>query len=90
MCVVHACVHGFVHVCGHMRVCAYELKRLMLRVILHHSASHSSKQDLSIKPIIALMVNLDRQRALKSPASTPEGSITGLPPYLTAFTWGGV
>lgn len=46
-----------------------------------YSASHSWMQDLSIKPTIAFMVNLDRQCALKSPASTPEGSITGLPPY---------
>lgn len=81
MCVWCMHVYMVLCMCGHMRGCAYELKRLMLRVVLHHSASHSSKQDLSIKPIIAFMVNLDRQRALKSPASSPEGSITGLPPY---------
>lgn len=89
MCVVHACVHGFVGVCGHMCGCAYELKRLMSRVVPHHSVSHLWMQDLSIKPTIAFMVNLDRQCALKSPASTPEGSITGLPPYPHSIYLGG-
>lgn len=86
---VHACVHGFVGVCGHMCLCAYELKRLMSRVVPHHSVSHSWMQNLSIKPTIAFMVNLDRQHALKSPASTPEGSITGLPPYPHSIYRGG-